>query len=403
MNCERIQRCRVSGSMNLVLVLDLGEQALTGVFPRAGKTAPAGPVELVFCPDSGLLQLAHHYDQAELYGQNYGYRSGLNASMVGHLRAKAARLWERRPLHPGEVVIDIGSNDGTLLGCWPESARRIGYDPSGEKFRHFYPEGVELRPDFFQGCGERAAIITSIAMFYDLPDPRKFVRAVAAALAPDGIWHFEQSYLPAMLRTGAYDTVVAEHLEYYSLAVVERLLVEAGLRVIDVEINGINGGSFAVTAAPLGSGRPVNEPVIRWMLEEERRMGLQTRQIYEQFATRALEHRESLVSLMERLRADGRTIVGCGASTKGNCLLQFCGLDDDFIAAIGDVNVEKHGACTPGTGIPIVSEEEMRAMKPDYMLVPVWHFRAGIIQREAEFLSRGGKLIFPFPYVDIVG
>jgi hypothetical protein len=405
-NAAAIRGCRICGLAHPVPVLDLGAQTLTGVFPRTRQAMERGPVEVVLCRGCGLVQLRHTHDSAEMYGPNYGYRSGLNASMVRHLAGKVANLLRLRPLRPGEAVIDIGSNDGTLLGFYPWDTERIGFDPTGEKFRHFYPEGVRLIPRCFPSpeiTAMRAVIITSIAMFYDLPDPRAFVMAVADTLAPDGIWHFEQSYLPAMLRTGSYDTIVAEHLEYYSLGVVWRLLESCGLRVLDVQVNSVNGGSFAVTAAHAEAGFRENSAVIGWLLGEEERMGLRGLEPYREFARRVESHRASLRSLLRTLRENGKTVLGCGASTKGNCLLQYCGFTERDITAIGDVNPEKHGCFTPGTLIPIIPEEEARAMQPDYMLVPVWHFREGIIAREAEFLARGGRLIFPFPYVEIVG
>jgi hypothetical protein len=239
-------------------------------------------------------------------------------------------------------------------------------------------------------------------MFYDLEHPATFVADIAKILARDGIWHFEQSYMPTMLRLTAYDTVCHEHLEYYSLSVVQRLLAGAGLRVIDVEMNSVNGGSFAVTAARDDSPFKANDTVINWLLTQEDRMGLHTPRPFRQFEERVYEHRANLRSLIQALAADGKRVLGYGASTKGNVLLQFCQLGPSEIAAIADVNPDKFGAFTPGTGIPIVSEEEAKRMNPDYFLVLPWHFRDNVMHREAEFLANGGKLIFPLPEIEIV-
>ncbi len=407
----RITRCRISGSTHLIPVLNLGEQALTGVFP-ASREDPVtrGPLELLWCPDSGLLQLAHSFDAHEMYGHNYGYRSGLNQSMVDHLQSKVRTLTRFQPLSHGDVVLDIGSNDGTLLKAYDTAnVRRIGVDPTGEKFRSFYAEGIELIPDFFSSKALNAAagpvkarIVTSISMFYDLDDPIAFSREVSEAMADDGIWHLEQSYMPTMLRMNSYDTVCHEHLEYYSLASITRILDAADLRVIDVSKNDVNGGSFAVTAAKKGSPHRANRPIIDWLLREEDRMGLGTPKPFRDFEERVFQHRDSLTRLIRGLRADGKKIVGYGASTKGNVLLQFCGLGPDDIPCIAEVNPDKFGCFTPGTGIPIVSEQEARAMKPDYFLVLPWHFKAGILRREREFLASGGHLIFPCPEVETV-
>jgi hypothetical protein len=409
---REITRCRMSGSSNLVPVLSLGTQKLTGVFPTSREaTITEGPLELVWCPDSGLLQLRHSYDLGEMYGLNYGYRSGLNQSMVRHLNAKVRSLERLRPLEAGDVVVDIGSNDATLLKSYHRPGlRRVGIDPTGVKFKAFYDEGIDLIPDFFSADAFRsryrdakARIITSIAMFYDLESPVQFIREVAEVLAPDGIWLFEQSYMPSMLRTNSYDTICHEHLEYYALQPVKQMLEQCGLRILDVQMNAVNGGSFAVTAALAGAPFESNQSVIEWLLGQEERMGLHTPRPFRQFEERVFEHRGNLQRLVRALNADGKRILGYGASTKGNVLLQFCGFTEKDIPAIAEVNPDKLGCYTPGTGIPIVSEAEAKAMRPDYFLVLPWHFKDGILGREAEYLAAGGKMIFPLPEIEIVG
>ena len=407
---EPLKRCRVSGSGNLIPVLSLGEQALTGVFPRA-RHAPvtAGPLELVWCPDSGLLQLAHSYDASEMYGENYGYRSGLNQSMVRHLTQKIHLLERVADVKAGDVILDIGSNDATSLKAYrTPGLTRIGIDPTGGKFKEFYTDDIQLVTDFFSAAAfrsrspKRARIVTSIAMFYDLADPIAFTRQVAEVLEPDGIWHLEQSYMPSMLRLCSYDTICHEHLEYYSLSTVQHIMDAAELRVIDVQMNAVNGGSFAVTAAHRASTRRSNTVMVNWLLEQEDRMGLHTPRPYRDFEERVFRHRRDLIRLLQALRSDGKRILGYGASTKGNVVLQFCGIGPDTVEAIAEVNPDKFGTFTPGTHIPIVPEAEARAMQPDYFLVLPWHFKEGILQREQEFLAAGGKMIFPFPEIELV-
>jgi hypothetical protein len=409
---REITECRVSGSRNLVPVINLGRQKLTGVFPRErGATLTEGPLELVWCPDSGLLQLHHSYDLDEMYGLNYGYRSGLNQSMVRHLSAKVRQLERLRPLTSGDWVIDIGSNDATTLKAYTKAGiRRVGIDPTGAKFKSHYPEGIDLIPDFFSAQAfrakygdARASIVTSIAMFYDLEAPLEFIRQVADILADDGIWHFEQSYMPSMLRMNSYDTICHEHLEYYALGPVKAMLERSGLVLVDVQMNAVNGGSFAVTAAKPGSKRKSNDTIIEWLLGQEERMGLLTPRPFRQFEERVFEHRANLVRLVKSLNSDGKRILGYGASTKGNVLLQFCGFTEADIPAIAEVNPEKFGCFTPGTEIPIVSEAEAKRMRPDYFLVLPWHFKDGIVAREEEYLAQGGKMIFPLPEIEIVG
>lgn len=408
-NYRRIDRCRASGSTNLISVLSLGNQALTGVFPSSPETPlTTGPLELVWCPDSGLLQLAHSYDSSEMYGDNYGYRSGINQSMVRHLTSKIQRLEQLYALSAEDVVLDIGSNDATSLKAYrTKDLTRIGIDPTGIKFRDFYPDGITLVPTFFSESAFRekskknARIVTSIAMFYDVEDPVSFARQVREILAPDGVWHFEQSYMPSMIRVGAYDTICHEHLEYYSLTAVNGVLDAADMRLIDVQMNAVNGGSFAVTAARRDSSLHANHAVINWVLEQEERMGLRTPRPFRDFEEHVYRHRLDFGRLLKSLRADGKRILGYGASTKGNVVLQFCGIGPDLVEAIAEVNADKFGAFTPGTHIPIISEAEARARRPDYFLVLPWHFKEGILAREQEFLASGGKMIFPFPEIEI--
>jgi hypothetical protein len=412
MNSYReINACRISNSRHLVSVLNLGNQTLTGVFPNSREEKiTEGPLELVWCPDSGLLQLKHSYDSSEMYGNNYGYRSGLNQSMVNHLKDKVGYLERMFPLNPGDVVVDIGSNDCTTLKMFSANdIRRIGIDPTGKKFAEYYPKEIKLISDFFSEDAYRsvenkpARLVTSIAMFYDLDSPIDFAKQISSILADDGIWHFEQSYMPSMLRTNSYDTICHEHLEYYSLSVVKTILESAGLRLVDVGMNTVNGGSFAVTAAKISNKSiRTNYAVIDWLLGQEDRMGLNTARPYRDFEERVFRHREDLTRLIRALKADGKKILGYGASTKGNVVLQFCGLTANDISAIAEVNPDKFGCYTPGTKIPIISEEEARAMKPDYFLVLPWHFKDGILRREKEYLSSGGKMIFPFPEIEIV-
>ena len=344
-----------------------------------------------------------------MYGDNYGYRSGLNQSMVNHLTRKVAELEAFADLQPGDAVLDIGSNDATLLKAYSTPGiDRIGIDPTGSKFRKYYPEDIQLVPDFFSERNFRSAttksakIVTSIAMFYDLDDPIAFAREIEQILAPGGIWHFEQSYMPSMLRMTSYDTVCHEHLEYYSLGVVSRILEAAGMRAIDVKMNAVNGGSFAVTAVRRGDPRQGREVVVDWLLTQEDRMGLCTPRPYRDFEERVFRHRDDLMRLLKSLAADNKKVFGYGASTKGNVVLQFCNITSAEVPFIAEVNPDKFGAFTPGTNIPIISEAEARAMRPDYFLVLPWHFKDNIVQREAEFLNAGGRMIFPFPEIEIV-
>jgi hypothetical protein len=409
---RRIDACRASGSRNLISVLNLGSQELTGVFPKSREqSVSTGPLELLWCPESQLLQLAYSFDADEMYGDNYGYRSGLNQSMVSHLANKVGNLEKRVALKSGDCVIDIGSNDATTLKAYTtKGLRRIGVDPTGAKFSGFYPPEIALIPDFFPTPevkasvdGAKVKIITSIAMFYDLEQPIEFARSIAELLDRDGVWHFEQSYMPSMIRLNSYDTICHEHLEYYSLHSVKYVLDRAGLKILDVQMNAINGGSFAVTAARQESPLRENRTIVDWLMEQEIRMRFDSPAPFREFEERVFAHRKALRSLIDALNRAGQRVLGYGASTKGNVVLQFCGLTAKDIPAIAEINSDKFGAFTPGTHIPIVSDKEAAAMRPDYYLVLPWHFKDSIVRREHEFLASGGKLIFPFPEIEIVG
>jgi hypothetical protein len=407
---SEINKCRVSGSTNLIQVLSLGEQFLTGVFPKdKHEKVTKGPLDLVWCPDSGLLQMKQSYSLDEMYGDNYGYRSGLNRSMVKHLTNKIHVIERIVTLNEKDLVIDIGSNDATSLKAYTGKHRKVGIDPTGKKFAEYYTDDIVLIPDFFSAEVFRAAfprdkakVITSIAMFYDLESPVSFVKDIESVLADDGVWHFEQSYMPSMLRTNSYDTICHEHLEFYSFRVVKNLLEACGMRVVDVQMNAINGGSFAVTACKKSAAFKSNKPIIDWMLRQEDDMGLDTPKPYRDFEERVFKHRKNLMELIGALVSDGKKIIGYGASTKGNVLLQFCGLTAEHIPFIAEVNDQKFGSFTPGSNIPIISEQEARKMKPDYFFVLPWHFKSSILEREQEYINNGGKFIFPLPEIEIL-
>lgn len=406
--------CRICGNTELAPILHLGDQSLTGVFPRTREEPiTRGPLELVKCLGGSevcsLVQLHHSYSSQEMYGANYGYRSSLNRSMVGHLKMTVDRLMGLVNPSRGDLVLDIGSNDGTTLSFYPKYLTRVGMDPTAGKFRQFYPAEVHAVADFFSSDrfraefgSTRAKIITSIAMFYDLENPCEFVQQIASVMDDDGVWHFEQSYMPLMLKRTAYDTICHEHLEYYGLRQIKWILEQCGLELVDVTLNDVNGGSFAVTAAKRRSKFSRRPRSVMQLLAEEDNAGLQTLAPFERFARSVNDHRAGLLDLLGSISREGSTVLGYGASTKGNVILQFCGLGPGDIPCIADVNPDKFGCVTPGSGIPIVSETTAHSMSPDYLLVMPWHFRQNLIMRESDFLRRGGKMILPLPKLEVV-
>lgn len=351
------------------------------------EEVPEGPLEVVICDDCELVQLKHTFDLEEMFGDTYGYRSSLNKSMVDHLTEKAARLESQ--LSDGDTVLDIGSNDGTFLKALKKKLFRIGFDPVA-KFADEYPDEIEFQPKFFSEAAYRRAwrappkLITSIAMFYDLDDPVSFARGVLFTLDPGGIWHLEQSYFPHAF----YDMINHEHIEYYSLHSIANIIDRAGGRIVRVDWNDTNGGSFELDVMK-GKG---HAPVVLEKLAEEEPI---RRRHAGQFKISAHRHRSDLLALVNKLNNEGKTVWGYGASTKGNAVLQYCGFSPREIPKIVEVNPEKFGRVTPGSGIPIVPEGDGI---PDYFLVLPWHFREGILKN-----NPGQKFIFPFPKVEIVG
>lgn len=408
---KKVEKCRICGNTHLERVLDLGEQMLTGVFPREKDAkVTTGPLRLVKCTGGdeacGLLQMEHSYDLGEMYGENYGYRSGLNASMVEHLHNKVKRILGMVELRNGDLVIDIGSNDSTTLQAYPSSGPvLVGVDPTGVKFHSYYPPHIQLIPDFFSAAlvkarfpGQKAKVVTSFSMFYDLEDPMGFMRQVYDVLTDDGVWVFEQSYMPTMLDTNSYDTVCHEHLEFYALRQIKWMADRVGFKILDVEFNDINGGSFSVTVSKLLGDLTV-VPLVQKILDDERVKGLDTLTPYQAFAQRVVLTKRDLLKFIETARAEGKSVAVLGASTKGNVLLQYCGLTTNEVGFVGEVNPEKFGCYTPGTWIPIIPEQELLAKKPDYMIVLPWHFRTFFTTHKK---FAGMSLVFPLPKVEVV-
>jgi len=408
---KKVEKCRICGNTHLECVLDLGEQMLTGIFPQKKYAeVTAGPLRLVKCIGEnevcGLLQLEHSYDLGEMYGDNYGYRSSLNASMVTHLNDKVKRITDRVSLQQGDLVIDIGSNDGTTLQAYPSSGLiLVGVDPTGTKFHDYYPAHIQLIPDFFSSAlvkerfaEKKAKVVTSFSMFYDLEDPIYFMRQVYDVLADDGIWVFEQSYMPTMLTTNSYDTVCHEHLEFYALRQIKWMTDSVGFKILDVEFNDVNGGSFSITVAK-GLGNSTLSLEVQYILDQEQRDGLDTLAPYQAFAARASDSKHALLKFVNEARAAGKTVAALGASTKGNVLLQYCGITEEQVAYVGEVNTEKYGCFTPGTWLPIVPESSIVQNEPDYLIVLPWHFKKFFMVKNK---WKHAKLVFPLPSLEIV-
>lgn len=409
--------CRVCGSTALTKAVDLGAQYIQSLFVKPGEPHPPArkvPMRLVRCDPTrderacGLLQTSCSVPAEILYSR-YWYRSGTNRTMREHLRGIAVDVVNIVGQTAGRVL-DVGCNDGTLLASFPEGFEKYGIDPSNaveaidpaiSVVRDRFPSDELVRI----ANGRLFDVVTSIAVFYDLEDPIAFARAVRDLLSPSGVWVFEVSYMPQMLRLNSYDTICHEHLEYYSLSLLEHILRQASLKLFDVSLNAINGGSIRCYATHSSASR-VHTDTSRRMIEklrfEEFDLELDTDVPYRRFQESIEQRRADLTHLIKDLKRQGKRIHVYGASTKGNTILQFCGLDNSFIDYAADRNPDKYGARTLGTDIPIISEEDSRAMRPDYYLVLPWHFRPEFLQRERATIEAGTSMIFPLPDVEVL-
>ncbi len=413
--------CRICGSKALTPVLSLGDQYISGAFAGPDGKPPVKrriPLDLVRCDPSedqnacGLVQLKHSVPPNILY-RSYWYRSGINKTMRDNLAGIAHCAEEIVKLQAGDLVIDIGCNDGTLLKSYAtQGLRLLGFDPATNIVEYARAQGIPVVNDFFSAKNlrtvypeEKPKVITSIAMFYDLEDPHAFVQDIKAILHERGIWILELSYLPTMLQMNSFDTICHEHLEYYGLAPMERLLAEHDLQVVDVTLNDMNGGSFRVAVSH--TGKIAMTEAARTRVQDLRlsefEMALDTDVPFAAFRNNIAKIKQDVLDFLRKAKEQKKLVHGYGASTKGNTILQYCDVTPELMPAVSDRNKDKWGSHTIGTNIPIISEEESRKQKPDYYFVLPWHFIDEMAKRESEFLGRGGKFILPMPTVHTLG
>jgi NDP-4-keto-2,6-dideoxyhexose 3-C-methyltransferase len=407
--------CRVCEA-RLDQILSLGEQYVSNFVDPNEPDGLKAELELVLCSECRLLQLRETVPPEALY-RNYWYRSGTNESMRRALAEIATETAYLGHLADGDAVLDTGSNDGTLLASYPtQGLYKIGFDPSENLAAYSQQIADKVVVDFFSAKryfetpelrDRRPKAVTSIAMFYDLEDPNQFVEDIKAVMHDDGVWVVQMSYLPLMLKQNAFDNICHEHLEYYSLRSFESLLARHDFEVVDMQLNDVNGGSFRVHVRNRGAGEDAfGDATYRALaherVEEFRRREEEARldhlETYQEFASRVDRVRDDVVGFIQQQVSAGRSVYVYGASTKGNTLLQYFGLDRTMIKAAAERSPVKWGKVTVGTRIPIVSEEEARAAKPDHFLVLPWHFLEEFEERERSYLRSGGRFIVPLPH-----
>ena len=405
----KIKKCRSCNNGNLKPAFDIGVQKFTGVFLKTkNEKVPEGSLALVFCDNCNLLQLQNSFDPNIMYGSNYGYMSSLNQSMVNHLKVKAEKINRLINLNPGDIIMDIGSNDGTFLKFFSKKLKLIGVDPTMKKLKNYYRKDIIKVPNFFSKSNiskiinKKIKVVLSISMFYDLEDPVNFAQEIFETLDDNGIWHLEQSYMPLMLKNNSYDTICHEHLEYYSLKSIKYIFDKVGFKIIDLQFNDINGGSFAITVAKKKSKFKEASIIVDWLLKKEDLFKYNNLSSFKKFFIDIEKHKIIFRDLLLNLKDSKKKVIGYGASTKGNVILQYCNINQELIPYIAEVNKFKHGRYTPGSKIKIISEQQAKKMNPDYFIVFPWHFKNFIINKEKKFIKREKKIIFPLPDIEII-
>lgn len=382
-------------------VLDLGDHRLPDFTDPGTPPADPWPLRLMICEDCTLLQLAETTPRAELYHARYGFKSGVNEAIRADLASVVATALEAIP--EPESWLDIACNDGTLLAAVPRRVVRTGIDPlaqfADEALRHANRIVSDyFRPVYFEP-GE-FGVITSVSMFYDLEDPREFAAGVASVLAGNGVWVIQQNYAADMLARNAVDNICHEHVTYFSVTSLLPVLGACGLEINDVTYSSVNGGCFRTMVSHKGA-RPVRDSVA-WALAREKAAGLGDPETWRRWAKGVADELAKTCALLERAKAAGKRVLVYGASTRGGTILQMIGAGPDLLPAAVERNPAKVGKVMAATGIPVISEEEMRADPPGYLLVSPWFFRDVFTAREAAYLAGGGAMVFPLPVFEVV-
>ncbi len=396
--------CKNCKSNSLEKIVKIGKQPLSGFFYSRKKTKlKKFSLDLYKCSKCNLVQLNNLIDIKKMYGEHYGYRTSLSKMMISHLKEKIQRLKKLRLIKKNDNILDIGSNDASFLKLLGKNYNLYGIDPSAKKFKRDY-KGIKLITNFFskkniskniKNKDIKFDLISSFAIFYDVEDPNKFCKDIELLLADNGIWICEFSYLPLMLKNLTFDQICHEHIMYYTFTVFEEILLKNNLKVLDIKINEINGGSIEAIITKNKSDRISNFKLIKKFKLDEKKI---TKNTYKKFSRRIKKIKSDLNSFINK----NHPIAGYGASTKGNIVLNYSNLDSKKIDYICDANKKKYGRFTPGTNIKIISKEKMRILNPKYLLVLIWSFRSEIIKQELSYLKKGGSLIFHLPKFHII-
>ena len=408
-------KCRNCNSKKLKKVIFIGKQVVSSIFPKKKIiNNKKYSLDLYKCENCELVQLGKSIPLGNMYGETYGYRSSLSKLMVNHLYKKFLKLQKICKLKKNSNILDIGSSDSTFLNFFSNERKNyncLGIDPSAKKYLKYYNKDVNLIVDYFSAKAvnsglknfklknKKFKLISSFAMFYDIDEPNKFCKDIRSLLDNDGIWILEMSYFPMLLSNLTYDQICHEHVTYYTLDVFKKIIEKNGLKVIDFSFNVINGGSIEIICAPKKSKIKAKIAKIKKQIELENKI---TNIDYSKFNLRVDNIKKTTNLLLDNIKSAKKSLIGYGASTKGNIVLNHCKIGSDKISLICDENQEKFGRYTPGTNIKIISKKEMRKRNPDYLLVLIWSFKSEVIKQEIKYIKKGGKLIFHLPFLHVV-
>ncbi len=390
-------------------IADIGNQVISSVFHEKKEgNKKKYCLDLYKCNTCDLVQLKELAPLNDMYGFTYGYRTSLSPVMINHIKKKYFKLLKNKFLKRKTNILDIGSNDGTFLNFFPTNKKYnlFGIDPSAEKFIKFYKKGIDVIYDFFSEKtineylnkkeikNKKFSLITSFAMFYDLKDPNSFCEQINSLLEKNGVWMVEISYFPLLLQNLTYDQICHEHVAYYTLSTFTNILKKNNLKVLDFELNEVHGGSIEITCAKKNSHHKPSNKKIEKIISLEKNIDNYS---YKKFNSRIRITKDNLICFLKILKKTKKSIIGYGASTKANIVLNHCKIDNKLLKYICDANTEKHNKYTPGSNIKIISKNKIQKLKPDYILVLIWAIKKEVIKQELKYIKSGGTLVFHLP------
>jgi NDP-4-keto-2,6-dideoxyhexose 3-C-methyltransferase len=401
-----VEKCFICSGEDLVEILDLGNQPMSGIFPLETEENPvSSPLILMQCKSisfkaetCGNIQLKHKANFSNMYGLNYGYNSSLSPLMLEHLGKIAENARKHIAIKETDFILDIGCNDGSFLNLFKAQTKNlVGVDPSSAKFEDITPVEANIFVDYFPSTkifefmdGRKFKMISSIAMFYDLDKPFEFMQALHDSLEDNGLWIVELSEFGEFLKNLSFDQICHEHLLYIDANLLINMSSKIGFELLEVTFSEINGGSACYYFRKC---KPNTEVTC---------YSSATSKQIDKLKFRVEQNKSEVMNYLKMLNQQGKSVFGYGASTKGNVLANFYGLDKGLMQRVSDTNPFKWGRVTPGPRIPIISHEEMRNSPPDYLFVFIWHLRSEVLKNEKHFIENGGKLIIPLPRLHVI-